>query len=150
MGSEWPGLVQGCSQVLGEQLSWIIQAFRQQNETLKPTRDEQIQITLCPPRHKLLSLKEVEPQLKALSTCRMENLAWLWPLRTGFAHRSPTTLFLVFPKDIHISTCVLCFFTVLCRYFALFITMTWSINKLRYRCESCPVCCKQSPTFTKV
>lgn len=45
MGSEWPGLVQGCSQVLGEQLSWIIQAFRRQNETLKPARDEQIQIT---------------------------------------------------------------------------------------------------------
>lgn len=44
MGSEWPGLVQGCSQVLGEQLAWIIQAVYRQNETLKPTREEQIQI----------------------------------------------------------------------------------------------------------
>ena len=36
-----------------------------------------------------------------------------------------------------------------------FLAMTWSVNKLQYKqskrkCESCPVSCNQSPTYTKV
>lgn len=45
---------------------------------------------LCPPRQEKLSLREVEAQVKASFTCRIENPAWILPLRTGFAHPGST------------------------------------------------------------